>query len=169
MAAARCHAVVRARERHGGGAQHGPPGPQPGQLAPPGAAAYQTRHPHRVRQRMLEFYWRRFADGKPAAVGHGAFAEFERALIRERQQEGIALAKRREAYRGRKKALVNNRVVELRRRAGTGEQKAGSHQPPLRPFGINDIMRLAKRLGGTAPTLDSHTRPRCKNQQGLIA
>ena len=35
----------------------------------------------------------------------GAFAEFERALIRERQREGIALAKQRGAYRGRKKLL----------------------------------------------------------------
>lgn len=32
----------------------------------------------------------------------GAFAEFERALIRERQAEGIALARARGAYRGRK-------------------------------------------------------------------
>lgn len=32
----------------------------------------------------------------------GAFAEFERALIRERQREGIALARMRGAYRGRK-------------------------------------------------------------------
>ncbi|MFO9982175.1 recombinase family protein, partial [Escherichia sp. WS293] len=36
----------------------------------------------------------------------GAFAEFERALIRERQREGIALAKQRGAYRGRKKGTV---------------------------------------------------------------
>ena len=28
----------------------------------------------------------------------GVFAEFERALIRERPREGIALAKRRDAY-----------------------------------------------------------------------
>ncbi len=54
----------------------------------------------------------------------GAFAEFERALIRERQREGIALAKQRGAYRGRKKALAADQVVELRRRAGAGEQKA---------------------------------------------
>lgn len=33
----------------------------------------------------------------------GAFAEFERALIRERQREGISLAKQRGVYRGRKK------------------------------------------------------------------
>jgi DNA invertase Pin-like site-specific DNA recombinase len=37
-----------------------------------------------------------------------AFAEFERALIGERQREGTALAKQRGAYRGRKKALVDN-------------------------------------------------------------
>src|SRR5215470_19671680 len=36
----------------------------------------------------------------------GAFAEFERDLIRERQREGIALAKQRGAYRGRKKSLT---------------------------------------------------------------
>jgi DNA invertase Pin-like site-specific DNA recombinase len=40
----------------------------------------------------------------------GAFAEFERALIRERQREGIALAKQRGAYRGRKKALSPERA-----------------------------------------------------------
>ena len=30
----------------------------------------------------------------------GAFAEFERSLIRERQREGIALAKKRGVYKG---------------------------------------------------------------------
>ena len=37
----------------------------------------------------------------------GAFAEFERARIRERQREGIALAQQRGAYRGRKKAPLH--------------------------------------------------------------
>src|SRR5262245_41061394 len=54
----------------------------------------------------------------------GACAEFERALIRERQREGIALAKQRGAYRGRKKALSRERVDELWRRATAGEPKA---------------------------------------------
>jgi DNA invertase Pin-like site-specific DNA recombinase len=63
----------------------------------------------------------------------GAFAEFERALIGERQREGIASAKQRCAYRGRKKALVDNQVVELRRRAGAGESKATL----AREFGIS--------------------------------
>lgn len=35
----------------------------------------------------------------------GAFAEFERALIRERQREGIAIAKRDGRYKGRKPVL----------------------------------------------------------------
>ena len=54
----------------------------------------------------------------------GAFAEFERALIRERQREGIALAQKRGAYRGRKKALTAEQVAELRKRVIAGEQKA---------------------------------------------
>ena len=54
----------------------------------------------------------------------GAFAEFERALIRERQREGIALAKQRGAYRGRKKSLSPERAGELRRRAAAGEKPA---------------------------------------------
>jgi DNA invertase Pin-like site-specific DNA recombinase len=44
----------------------------------------------------------------------GAFAEFERSLIRERQREGIALAKQRGAYRGRRKALTPDDVDRLR-------------------------------------------------------
>lgn len=55
----------------------------------------------------------------------GAFAEFERALIRERQREGIALAKQRGAYRGRKKALSDEKVSELVQRVACGEPKAG--------------------------------------------
>lgn len=54
----------------------------------------------------------------------GAFAEFERALIGERQREGIALAKQRGAYRGRRKALTDDQAAALRRRVDAGEQKA---------------------------------------------
>ena len=63
----------------------------------------------------------------------GAFAEFERALIRERQREGIALAKKRGAYRGRKKALSPEQMADLRQRAAAGEQKAAL----AREFGIS--------------------------------
>jgi DNA invertase Pin-like site-specific DNA recombinase len=54
----------------------------------------------------------------------GAFAEFERALIRERQREGIALAKQRGVYRGRKKALSPEQALRLRERVAAGEPKA---------------------------------------------
>ncbi|WP_019897429.1 recombinase family protein [Methylotenera mobilis] len=43
----------------------------------------------------------------------GAFAQFERSLIRERQREGIALAKEAGAYLGRKHALSDEQVEEL--------------------------------------------------------
>ncbi|MGK8506356.1 recombinase family protein [Nocardia asiatica] len=54
----------------------------------------------------------------------GAFAEFERALILERQREGIAAAKSRGAYTGRKPALTAEQADQLRARAGAGESKA---------------------------------------------
>lgn len=54
----------------------------------------------------------------------GAVAEFERALIRERQREGIEQAKKRNVYTGRKPALDDAQVVELKRRAEAGENKA---------------------------------------------
>ena len=54
----------------------------------------------------------------------GAFAEFERALIRERQREGISLAKQRGVYRGRKKSLSLEQATVLRQRVAAGEQKA---------------------------------------------
>ena len=54
----------------------------------------------------------------------GAFAEFERSLIKERQREGIALAKKRGAYRGRKKSLSPQDVAELRQRVTAGISKA---------------------------------------------
>jgi DNA invertase Pin-like site-specific DNA recombinase len=63
----------------------------------------------------------------------GAFAEFERALIRERQREGIALAKRRGAYRGRKKSLSPEKASALKQRVAAGEKKAAL----AREFGIS--------------------------------
>ena len=63
----------------------------------------------------------------------GAFAEFERALIRERQREGIALAKQRGAYRGRKKSLSPEQTAQLRQRVQAGERKT----PLAREFGIS--------------------------------
>ncbi len=63
----------------------------------------------------------------------GAFAEFERALIRERQREGIALAKQRGVYRGRKRALSDADIAALKSRVAAGEKKA----QVARDFGIS--------------------------------
>ena len=54
----------------------------------------------------------------------GAVAEFERALILERQREGIAIAKAAGKYRGGKLKLTDDKATELRRRAAAGENKA---------------------------------------------
>ena len=53
----------------------------------------------------------------------GAVAEFERSMIRERQREGIALAKARGAYLGRK-PLDPNTVAEAKRQVALGISKS---------------------------------------------
>jgi DNA invertase Pin-like site-specific DNA recombinase len=63
----------------------------------------------------------------------GAFAQFERELIRERQREGIAIAKREGKYGGRKPSLSQDRAAELRRRVSAGDSKTAL----AREFGIS--------------------------------
>ena len=63
----------------------------------------------------------------------GAVAEFERSLLKERQREGIAIAKRAGVYKGRKPSLTPERVRELRTRVAAGEKKAVL----AREFGIS--------------------------------
>ncbi len=52
----------------------------------------------------------------------GAFAEFERSLILERQREGIAQAKARGAYKGRK-PLSSDKLEEARKLIASGKAK----------------------------------------------
>lgn len=54
----------------------------------------------------------------------GAFAEFERSLVKERQREGIALAKKRGVYKGRKPSLTPERIQKLKVRIAAGEKRA---------------------------------------------
>jgi len=63
----------------------------------------------------------------------GAFAEFERALIKERQMEGIALAKKKGLYKGRKPSLSNEQVAEIKLRLDNGDKKSQI----ARDFGIS--------------------------------
>lgn len=53
----------------------------------------------------------------------GAFAEFELKLIKERQKEGIRLAKERGVYVGRKKMLNEDQIREVHRLAKEGHKK----------------------------------------------
>ena len=54
----------------------------------------------------------------------GAVAELERSLIRERQREGIDLAKARGVYKGRARRLADEQVAHVRQAAAAGEPKA---------------------------------------------
>ncbi len=71
-----------------------------------------------------------------------AFAEFERALIKERQREGIALAKQKGMYKGRKKSLNEEKIIQLKERIAKGEAKT----------------TIAKELGISRETLYQYIR-----------
>lgn len=53
----------------------------------------------------------------------GAVGQFERALIKERQREGIAIAKAKKLYKGRKPALDDASAVKLRQMVADGVSK----------------------------------------------
>lgn len=55
----------------------------------------------------------------------GSFAEFERALIRSRQAEGIAIRKAAGLYagKGRKREITEAQVAEIKARVASGEKK----------------------------------------------
>lgn len=78
----------------------------------------------------------------------GAFAEFERSLIKERQREGIALAKTRGVYKGRKPALDSERVAELVARAAAGIPKTEL----AREYGLSreTVYQYLRRSGQSA-------------------
>lgn len=73
----------------------------------------------------------------------GSVAEFERAIIRERQAEGIAKAKARGVYKGRAKVLNEEQVAQAREWVGEGIPKA----EVARRFGIGRTT-LYKYLSG---------------------
>jgi DNA invertase Pin-like site-specific DNA recombinase len=74
----------------------------------------------------------------------GAFAEFERSLIRERQREGIAIAKTKGVYAGRKPSLDAEKVAEL-----IAKDKANGHK---------NRAGLARELGISRETLYQYLR-----------
>lgn len=58
----------------------------------------------------------------------GSFAEFERSIIRERQAEGITLAKKAGKFTGRKRVLSPEQVEHARMRVEAGETKTAIAQ-----------------------------------------
>lgn len=54
----------------------------------------------------------------------GAVAEFERSLIKERQREGIAAARKAGKIFGRKKSLSDEQIAEIRDRVSVGQAKS---------------------------------------------
>jgi len=86
----------------------------------------------------------------------GAVASFERSMIRDRQLEGIAIAKAKGVYKGGKPKLNADQVAELCQRAHAGEKKAV----------------LARQFGVSRETLYSYLRAdkptKPKNQAGWV-
>jgi DNA invertase Pin-like site-specific DNA recombinase len=68
-------------------------------------------------------------------IGH--IAQFEKAIIKERQREGIEAAKRRGVYKGRKRALDEEQVNEL--------------QSLLRQTG--NVSEIARQMGVSRQTI----------------
>ncbi len=78
----------------------------------------------------------------------GAFSEFERSIIRQRQKEGITLAKKRGAYKGRKPSLNHVQAAELRTRVQAGEPKAKlAREYEISRETLYAYLRDAKRFG----------------------
>ena len=72
----------------------------------------------------------------------GAFAEFERALIRERQREGIAVAKKAGVYKGRKPSFTGDKRAEILARVSAGE----------------NVSKLGREYGISRQTIYSYLR-----------
>lgn len=74
----------------------------------------------------------------------GAVATFEVALLHERQREGIAHARQRNAYKncGRKKALLDSQIDAIKQRIANGERKTA----------------LAREYGVSLQTVYTHCR-----------
>lgn len=53
----------------------------------------------------------------------GAISEFEHSLIKERQREGIAIAKTKGAYKGRKRNLNSDQIKQLKEWVEMGKRK----------------------------------------------
>ncbi len=89
----------------------------------------------------------------------GAFAQFERELIKERQREGIAIAKKAGAYKGRKRSLTLAKADDLRRRVTLGEKRTAI----AREFGISRFTTYEY-----APAMPEEKVPTAKRKKTIL-
>ena len=79
----------------------------------------------------------------------GAISEFERQLIRERQAEGIAIAKANGKYKGRKPKINKNQLEHINEQLESGISKA----------------EISKTLGISRQTLHKYIKEQNKEQE----
>lgn len=87
----------------------------------------------------------------------GAVAEFERSMIRERQREGIEIAKAKGVYKGRRPALTDEQTTEVLERLAGGEHPADL----AREFGVSraTIYNVRARAAENRLTESGGSRP----------
>lgn len=95
------------------------------------------------------------------------FAAFEQALLKERQREGIILAKQRGVYQGRKRSLSDEAVEALRARLSNGAPKS----QVARDFGISretlyQYLRQAEQKQDTQAMQEMQEAQKPSKQEG---
>ncbi len=107
----------------------------------------------------------------------GAFAEFERSLIRERQREGVELAKKSGKYKGRSKCFTNEQLDEIQQMVNDRYKKVEI----AKKFGVsrNTLHRYLKSVGKTNNDIENkiqgdvqiakHTQEDIKMLDGLTS
>lgn len=85
----------------------------------------------------------------------GAVSELERALIRERQKEGIAKAKQRGVYKGRKPSLTSEKQVVV-------EKLLAEKEKDLESYKAISYQSIADEVGVSLATLNRYLAQRRK-------
>lgn len=85
----------------------------------------------------------------------GAVSELERALIRERQKEGIAKAKQRGVYKGRKPTLTTDKINLI-------EQRLAQKEKDLESYKSISYQSIADEIGVSLATLNRYLAKRKK-------
>lgn len=83
----------------------------------------------------------------------GAVSELERALIRERQKEGIAKAKQRGVYKGRKPTLTADKITLI-------EERLAQKEKDLQSYKTISYQSIADEVGVSLSTLNRYLAER---------